>query len=87
MTPAGSSALQVALAVAFVIFSAYAAGRVHQWYRQGFERETAYREGYDQASHTLFHLATRALPTAPAEPSTVEPDGGAVAGYGWARAS
>ena len=46
-------------AVAIVIFTAYAAGRVHQWYRHGFEREEAFREGYNQASHALFHLATR----------------------------
>jgi hypothetical protein len=58
-------ALQVMLAVAIVIFTAYAAGRVHQWYRHSFEREVAFREGYNQASHTLFHLAVRTLPGAP----------------------
>ena len=57
-----STAIQVALAVAIVIFTAYAAGRVHQWYRHGFEREVAYREGYNEASHALFHLAIRTLP-------------------------
>ena len=56
--PSGT-ALQVMFAVAIVIFTAYAAGRVHQWYRHGFEREEAFREGYNQASHALFHLATR----------------------------
>jgi hypothetical protein len=54
-----STALQVAVAVAVVIVTAYAAGRIHQWYRHGLEREVAYREGYDEASHALFHLATR----------------------------
>ncbi|GAB1643017.1 hypothetical protein [Krasilnikovia sp. MM14-A1259] len=87
MTPAGSSALQVALAVAFVILTAYAAGRVHQWHRQGFEREVAYRQGYDQASHTLFHLATRALPAAASESAAAEPEGDPLARYGWAPAS
>jgi hypothetical protein len=58
-------ALQVMLAVAIVIFTAYAAGRVHQWYRHSFEREVAFREGYNQASHALFHLAVRTLPSAP----------------------
>lgn len=57
-----SIAIQVALAVGIVIFTAYAAGRVHQWYRHGFEREVAYREGYNEASHALFHLAIRTLP-------------------------
>jgi hypothetical protein len=55
-------ALQVAFAVAIVIFTAYAAGRVHQWSRHGLEREIAYRDGYNQASHALFHLAIRTLP-------------------------
>ena len=51
--------MQVILAVAMVILTAYAAGRVHQWSRHGFEREEAFREGYNLASHALFHLATR----------------------------
>ena len=55
-------AAQVTLAVAMGIFSAYAAGRVHQWYRHSFEREAAYRDGYNQASEALFHLAIRTLP-------------------------
>lgn len=55
-------ALQIVFAIAIVILTAYLAGRVHQWYRHSFERETAYREGYDQASHSLFHLAIRNLP-------------------------
>jgi hypothetical protein len=63
-----STALQVAFAVALVVFTAYAGGRVHQWYRHGFEREEAFREGYDQASHGLFKLVTRSHP-APAAPS------------------
>jgi hypothetical protein len=61
MSLPSSTALQVMFAVAIVIFTAYAAGRVHQWYRHGFEREEAFREGYNQASHALFHLATRNL--------------------------
>ena len=64
MTLPSSTALQVTFAVALVIFTAYAAGRVHQWFRHGFEREVAFREGYNLASHTLFHLATRSLPAA-----------------------
>jgi hypothetical protein len=45
----------------FVIFCAYTGGRVHQWYRQSLERDTAFREGYDQASRALFPLASRSL--------------------------
>ncbi|MFI5494888.1 hypothetical protein [Actinoplanes sp. NPDC051859] len=62
MTPTGSIALQLALSVAMVIFTAYVAGRVHQWYRHGFDRDVAFREGYNQASHTLFQLAVRNHP-------------------------
>ncbi|GAA2526462.1 hypothetical protein GCM10010435_16960 [Winogradskya consettensis] len=70
MTPSGSIALQLALSVVMVIFTSYVAGRVHQWYRHGFERDVAYREGYDQASQTLFQLAVR---THPALPTGTEP--------------
>jgi hypothetical protein len=45
----------------FVIFCAYTGGRVHQWYRQSLERDTAFREGYDQASRALFPLASRSV--------------------------
>jgi hypothetical protein len=63
MSASHSVAVQVALAVALVILTAYAAGRVHQWYRHGFERDVAYRDGYNQASRTLFHLAIRHQPS------------------------
>jgi len=66
MTPSGSIAVQLALSVAMVIFTSYVAGRLHQWYRHGFDRDVAYREGYNQASHTLFQLAVRNHPVKPA---------------------
>jgi hypothetical protein len=75
----GSTNVQIALAVIFVIVTAYAAGRVHQWYRHTFERDLAYREGYNQASRTLFHLAVRNVPgkaerpTAPGSVTTAAP--------------
>jgi hypothetical protein len=68
MTTVGQTTLQIALAVIFLIAFAYSAGRLHQWYRRTFERETAYREGYNQASLTLFPLAVR-KPQAKAQPS------------------
>jgi len=61
MTATQSDVLQIALAVLLLIFCAYAGGRVHQWYRQSFERDLAFREGYQQASHTLFPLASRSM--------------------------
>lgn len=65
MTPSASIAVQLALSVAMVIFTSYVAGRVHQWYRHGFDRDVAFREGYNQASHTLFQLAVRNHPVKP----------------------
>lgn len=59
MTAPGNSIVQVILALAFVIASGYAAGRIHQWYKQGIERDEAYRNGYDRASRAMFDLATR----------------------------
>lgn len=66
-------ATQLALSVATVIFTSYAAGRVHQWYRQGYDRDIAFREGYNQASHSLFQLAVRSQPVAAIEAEAPEP--------------
>jgi hypothetical protein len=59
MTELSTAMLQVALSIGFAVFISYAAGRAHQWYRHSLEREIAYRDGYDEASHSLFRLATR----------------------------
>ncbi|RZU50165.1 hypothetical protein EV385_1930 [Krasilnikovia cinnamomea] len=57
MTAPGNNAILIVLALAFVIASGYASGRIHQWYKNGLERDQAYREGYDHASHSLFDMA------------------------------
>ncbi|GAB1643015.1 hypothetical protein [Krasilnikovia sp. MM14-A1259] len=59
MTAPGNNAILIVLALAFVIASGYASGRIHQWYKNGLERDQAYREGYDHASHSLFDMAMR----------------------------
>lgn len=59
MTATQSAVLQIIIAVMIAILCAYSGGRVHQWYRQVQERDTAYREGYDQASRTLLPLFGR----------------------------
>ncbi|MFI5494889.1 hypothetical protein [Actinoplanes sp. NPDC051859] len=59
MTVPGNSIIQALFALAFVIASGYAAGRIHQWYKQGLDRDLAYRNGYDQASNSMFDLAIR----------------------------
>jgi hypothetical protein len=55
----GSTALELALALIVVIAGGYAAGRLHQYSRRKTEQADAYREGYDQASETLFPLTVR----------------------------
>lgn len=62
MTAPGNNILELVLALAFVIASGYASGRLHQWYRHGRHRDNAYREGYNQASRSMFDLAVRARP-------------------------
>jgi hypothetical protein len=62
MIAPGNSFLQLLLALAFVIASGYASGRIHQWYKHGLERDHAYREGYDQASQSMFDMVTRSNP-------------------------
>ncbi|UQU65764.1 hypothetical protein COUCH_05445 [Couchioplanes caeruleus] len=59
MTVPGNSIIQALFALAFVIASGYAAGRIHQWYKQGLDRDEAYRNGYDQASNSMFDMAIR----------------------------
>ncbi|BCJ54182.1 hypothetical protein Asp14428_56570 [Actinoplanes sp. NBRC 14428] len=59
MTVPGNSIIQALFALAFVIASGYAAGRIHQWYKQGLDRDQAYRTGYDQASNSMFDMAIR----------------------------
>ena len=61
MTAPANHYLTTLLSLALVCSACYAGGRLHQWYRQGYERDDAYRTGYDQASHTLFAIATRAF--------------------------
>jgi len=58
MAAPGNDFILALLAFALIVASAYVSGRIHQWYRNVLEREQAYREGYDQASHSLFDMAT-----------------------------
>jgi hypothetical protein len=59
MIAPGNSFIQLALALAFVIASGYASGRIHQWYKHGLERDDAFREGYNQASRSMFDMVMR----------------------------
>ena len=66
MIAPGNSIIQILLALAFVVASGYASGRIHQWYKHGLERDHAYREGYDQASQSMFAMVTRDASRRPA---------------------
>lgn len=59
----------------FVLASScgYAGGRIHQWYRTALERDAAWRDGYDQATGSLFALATRVVRRKPQESSVEVP--------------
>jgi hypothetical protein len=61
------------MAMFLLVLMTYLAGRVHQFFRQTVEREVAFRDGYNQATKSLFALATRTAkglpPAAPAQDS------------------
>jgi hypothetical protein len=57
MTVPGYSVVAALPALAFVVASGYASGRIHQWFRNGVQRDRAYREGYAKASDSLFDMA------------------------------
>jgi hypothetical protein len=53
-------AILLALGILLVMLGGYVAGRIHQILRRYSEQDTAYREGFDEASRTLFPLTVRA---------------------------
>lgn len=60
MTSPDSNIFTVLFGIILLMSTMYAGGRVHQWYRQGADRDDAFRDGYDRATRSLFSLATRA---------------------------
>jgi hypothetical protein len=61
MTAPGNSAVLFVLLAAFLACTGYAAGRLHQWYRTGQDRDEAYRDGYDTATRSVFSMAARII--------------------------
>jgi hypothetical protein len=59
MTAPASNLLQLLFSLGLVLPSSYAAGRIHQWYAHSLRRDSAFRQGYDQASHAMFDLALK----------------------------
>lgn len=72
MTAPGNDIIESLLGVLIVASCCYAAGRLHQWLRQGTERDDAFRQGYDSATRSLWSLTMRTL-RRPA-PATPEPN-------------
>jgi hypothetical protein len=79
MIAPGNALIQALFAIAFVIASGYALGRIHQWYRDGIARDEAYRHGYDRASDCMLTMAVRKradavpVPPAAAAPPVIAP--------------
>lgn len=63
-TSPGNDYVLALLGFLLVVSAAYAGGRLHQWMRTGADRDDAYRDGYDQATQSMWALAAR--PVAPA---------------------
>jgi hypothetical protein len=63
VTAPGNTSIIVILVLGIVVTSAYAIGRIQQWYLFGVRRDAAYRAGYDSASsHMLSVVANAAVP-------------------------
>jgi hypothetical protein len=83
MIAPGNAVIQVIFAIAFMVTTGYALGRIHQWYRDSYRREQAYRNGYDLASDSMFEMAMARRPTEatrreePFEVAVSAPDPGA----------
>jgi hypothetical protein len=61
MTAPADDALLITLIAALTASTGYAAGRLHQWYRTGMDRDEAYRDGYDTATRSVFSMAARLI--------------------------
>lgn len=59
MTVPGNEYALTLFFLTVTVSASYALGRLHQWYRQTTERDDAFRQGYDRASHSLFSLVAR----------------------------
>jgi hypothetical protein len=61
MTAPGNSTLVFSLLAVLVACTGYAAGRLHQWYQTGRDRDEAYRDGYDTGTRSTFSMAARMI--------------------------
>lgn len=61
------------VAILLTALLCYLAGRIHQFYRTGEERDLAYRDGYNTATRSLFSLAARTARGVQAPPMLERP--------------
>jgi hypothetical protein len=61
MTAPGNATLLLTILAVFLGCTGYAAGRLHQWYRTGLDRDEAYRDGYDTGTRSTFSMAARII--------------------------
>lgn len=73
----GNELIVYLFACAFLVATFYAAGRIHQFYRQSIDRDHAFRDGYNMATRSLFALATRTHKAVAAPPVEAPPMRGA----------
>lgn len=67
MTAPGNTSIIIILVLGIVVTSAYAIGRIQQWYLHGVRRDAAYRAGYDSASSLMLSVVANAA--VPGEPT------------------
>jgi hypothetical protein len=68
MIAPGNEIVMLTLALGFLLSSAYAFGRIHQWHKRGLERDEAYRTGYDNASRSIITMMRDRNSAGPAQP-------------------
>ncbi|WP_067503921.1 hypothetical protein [Actinoplanes sp. TFC3] len=56
-----TAALLIALLAAFTACAGYVAGRLHQWYVVGVDRDEAYQDGFDKGTRSVFSTAARMI--------------------------
>lgn len=68
-----SQLLALAASIVMLGLACYGFGRVHQYFRQGLERDVAFREGYNSATKSLFREAIRIAKGIEAPPPMGDP--------------
>ncbi|MCU7722225.1 hypothetical protein ODJ79_00700 [Actinoplanes sp. KI2] len=73
MTAPGNNLFFLALTFSIFISGAYALGRIHQWHKNGLDRDEEYRRGYDKASLSILDMMARQSRAGAGQGATVTP--------------